>query len=197
MPKKKNNYRVECEFKKPGDILKENKGLVNYIYDDYGFRIGIVMILPGEGKHHPKLGWALIKEVPHRVNVIHKLSDIPVFKNSNSELLNLDFGDNLTICYNTFADEKAKSELFELAVSRANFDSWNYYVCTDRDKGQNFSDLRNDKISNFFCHTRLTMYPGEIWESDVPTNAEVDVKKCRVIRKAIRNAEYRAWRYFK
>ena len=62
------------EYTNIGDFIDKNKIIFKYVYDKFGFKVGVVVSKKGEGRWHPRIGCALFKEVPHKI-VVHTKSD--------------------------------------------------------------------------------------------------------------------------
>lgn len=204
MSKKREKFDIE-------GFLKENNAIFNYIYDKNQVKQGIVIAFPSELIGKCKIGWALFGEVCLEEKPMSKFRDLPILKDKFNSMKSsiydiLDTKDKNTvergkwlsliqeirsledfdliqedIYYYPIKATEWKS-LFNLAKSRANYDSWNYYCA----KGTTLekTDLRNDYISTT-CTKNTCGF--------ILSNSE----KIACIRKAIRKMEYRAWKYFK
>ena len=193
-----------------GELLKKNNAIFNYVYDKHGMRLGIVVATKGIGKHHPKIGWALFDEVECAFTEYKTFGSIPRAKRLLNELKRaIADTDNLIgnclireierydvsqgdLCYmeSRPLTQKAKYELFELALSRGNFDSWGFYCDKNVPVVKN-ANLREDTIAI-----------NEVWTNkDGHTEKQEcvyqDAETANALRSAIRDLEYRAWRYYK
>ena len=165
-----------------GDLINKNKIIFKYVYDKFGFRVGVVVAEKGEGRWHPKIGWALYREVPHDIVVHTECKQIPVYKDME------DFP--FIPVEEVVISKENKLELFRKAWCRVNFNSFEYYV--------NLYDSNVHKETQF-----RDVYP-EIWYTD--GNSKEDVSICvvdddygivKAMKRAVKDLEFRAYRYFK
>lgn len=90
-----------------GKELQENNAALTYIKDRFGYRIGVIAILPPEeGSQEPKLGICLYREVAHKTLFQRRVSDLKegyvgsLRKNCPPEVLNdpyLSFLENMDV----------------------------------------------------------------------------------------------------
>lgn len=72
-----------------GEFLKENKAIFSYIYNNMGFRIGVVVAKKGEMKGHNAIGWALFNEVSTSVPAkTITAKDIPAYEKLRDSIKN-------------------------------------------------------------------------------------------------------------
>lgn len=170
------------EYTNIGDFIDKNKIIFKYVYDKFGFKVGIVVAKKGEGRWHPRIGWALFKEVPHKIVVHTKSDQIPEYRG---------MGDFSFIPVEEVVISKGdKIDLFDKALNRTNYNSFSYYI--------NFYDL--DVHSDTILRSELP----EIWYKD--GNSDMEDSICYVddyygiiksLKKAIKDLEFRSYRYFK
>jgi len=215
MPKKK---KV-----KVGEILKKHNALFNYIKDPYGFRVGIVVMMKGETRDTPRIGWALFKETPYRQygKDIKTLECVPSANNLLNDILFkirefifrceipdgykapeiFDIYDDVKALgktkishiegpgfFNDVLEDRGKADLLSLAIRRANTDRGNYFACLSRNYDR---ESRENQISVDWDYNEIPInFPDEPYIMHSPILAQT-------IKKAVKEAEYRAWRYFK
>lgn len=190
------------------DIAKMKNVIFQYILDDYGFRIGIVVAKESKFKGHYCIGWAMNSEVNYRKRELSHLRSIPLFqkllysipytkeyvdnRNSLMELGNLGiptkfdpFDEVLPNVVYTPEDSEEKIQLMELALKRANPDSWNYYLPKEysHEISLRDEDFVNKKLENNYNDNKETY--------------NLIYSNLNNIKKTIKNIEYRAYRYFK
>lgn len=199
------NVKIENreEEKNVGEILKNNNAIFNYIYDKYGFRIGIVVAMKGVGRWHPRMGWSLFCEVPHKTVVHRKMSTIPYYKNICifNKTLNEFVPAELEVpeVIEIYPEDKfAKMELFYKAIDRANYNSFEYYVNKDPQFGQAKTDFRSE------CETLQADVYNENYNcfniKDAPVfdmDDEAEYGTFKAIKKTVKSTEFRAFTYFK
>lgn len=169
--------------KKPGKILEENHALVNYFRDEYGFKEGVIVILKGMGRHHPKIGYAFFSEVPNTPVFHEYLNECPAYKDKIKEGELLPVPSGVDVVERTISEE-SRARLITLAIERANYQSWDYYSSRDIVLGQADADLRADVL-------QIGDYPY------LGCDTIYDPKRASNLRHELRKAEYRAFRYFK
>ena len=170
------------QYTNVGDFIDKNKIIFKYVYDKFGFRVGIVVAEKGEGRWHPKMGWALFKEVPHTIIVHTKCNQIPAYKGMD------DFP--FIPVEEIIISKENKLKLFKKALDRANYNSFSYYVDLYD------SDVHRDTIFR-------SEAPG-IWYRDGNYKVE-DVIHCfddyygiiKSLKRSVKDLEFRAYRYFK
>lgn len=191
-----------------GDILKENGALLNYFKDPAGFNTGVIVILKGFGRHHPKIGWAFFEEVPHFFESHTKMKEIPYYSlYVNKDTVGGTLIPGTSVEQVKLLNEEAKKDLILLAISRANNDSWNYYVSREEDPIlSNFKEARRvvegvatQKNSNLREDKVVLDYASCLNENAYERYNVIVENPCQlsILRKSIRQAEYRAYRYFK
>ena len=158
------------EYTSVGDFIDKNKIIFKYVYDKFGFRVGIVVAEKGEGRWHPKMGWALFEEGPQTIIVHTKCNQIPVYKGMD------DFP--FIPVEEIIISKENKLELFKKALDRANYNSFSYYVnLNDLDVHRNSDGIYKDK-----GHIRYSNdYYGII----------------KSLKRSVKDLEFRAYRYFK
>ena len=170
------------QYTNVGDFIDRNKIIFKYIYDKFGFRVGIVVAEKGEGRWHPKIGWALFKEVPYTVIVHTKCNQIPAYKDMD------DFP--FIPVEEAIVSKENKLELFKKAWHRANYNSFSYYV--------NLNDL------DVHRNTVLRSEEPEIWYSDGIYKDKGHIRYAndyygiiKSLKRSVKDLEFRAYRYFK
>ena len=170
------------QYTNVGDFIDKNKIIFKYVYDKFGFRVGIVVAEKGEGRWHPKIGWALFKEVPHTVIVHTKFNQIPAYKGMD------DFP--FIPVEEIIISKENKLELFKKALDRANYNSFSYYV--------NLNDL------DVHRNTVLRSEEPEIWYSDGIYKDKGHIRYAndyygiiKSLKRSVKDLEFRAYRYFK
>lgn len=204
-----------------GEILKKHNALFNYIKDPYGFRIGVVVMMAGPDRDTPKVGWALFdetgfKQYGRRTDTLH---EIPVAKDLLDDILlktcevfnkhrdpdeqtdpsmldiyndvetlrNLKVGSPETRGFhNDSITSKGKADLVSLAIKRANMDRDNYFACK--------SENPNDRCDQSEVEWDLNWIPINRPDDSLIVKSQI---LTQTIKRAVREAEYRAWRYFK
>lgn len=206
------------------ELLNKNNAIFNYIYDNRGFRIGVVVAQKGKLKGHNAIGWALFQELPSvESSLFVNITSTPIYKEmekalkeSLSSALDLNCSkdtevldkikffdmckslesflkgvqsidipsedDNVLFSAKYDVTKKDIMDTIKLALSKVNYDSWNYY--SPLNKGH---DLREGIIN---------LSKVEDKESLVLMGTKMPILT-NSLRKAIKKMEYRAWRYFK
>ena len=204
-----------------GNILSKHGAIFNYITDPYGFRVGVVVMMKGETRDNPRVGWALFRETPYRVygNNIRTLEGIPVANDLIEDILlrtcrsfnkhndlsspemieiyrdatalrNLKIGHVEGVgFFNDVLTNKGKADLLSLAIRRANTNRDRYFAYVP-DNTDDF-DSRENQIGADWGYNEIP-----INDPDDPYVVYSPVLT-QTIKKAVREAEYRAWRYFK
>lgn len=169
------------QYTKLGDFVKDNKIIFKYVYDNFGFRVGVVVAEKGEGKWHPKIGWALFKEVPYTTIVHTEHSQIPAYKD-------LDIFPFIPV-EETVISKENKLELFKKALNRTNFNSFEYYVDLYG------SDVHRDTT---FRNTSLEILykDGNSKEIEYISGIDDYYGIVKSMKSAIKSLEFRAYRYF-
>lgn len=177
-----------------GDLLNKNKGILNYIYDPCGNKIGVVVAKKGLNRNNPQIGWALFCEVNYYNihidafskfkegkyiinNHITKNSAIQkIYNNLLSDILkNIN---DLKISYDIYRPQN-KADVVALAFTRLNTNRDRFFVSDSEQGNQSKTDLMKNIIQ----------------KSD--NGIDMDATESNYIRKAVRAMEYRAWKYFK
>lgn len=188
-----------------GQLLKDKNALLNYIRDDAGNNMGVVVGMKGADRGTPLVGWALFSEfddgrivmdkrskpVREAVRKVHMaLEEFARVCNNESTAgyiedlkLQMDMPDHdVVIPYDI------KYRTVELAILRANSDREHWFVCTNPAYCQEFTDLKpEDNGGNEY--TYLT------YGSDY--HNPYDGYAIPYIRQACRAMEFRCWRFFK
>lgn len=204
-----------------GEILKAHNALFSYIKDPYGFRIGVVVMMKGQNRDNPKVGWALfdetnnkqygkrintLKEIPvadeHLNNILERA--VEIFKlipdtdnkenpsmlgiyNEVQALKRMKLGSpELRGFHNDALTAKGKADLISLAITRANTNRENYFACT--------SVIPGDRCDQSEVDWKLNWIPINRPDDSLIIKSPI---LAQTIKKAVREAEYRAWRYFK
>lgn len=220
------NTKCENIYNKVCNLTDEDKGkyknrnsyIFNYIYDKYGFRIGVIVCFMDKEKNLPKIGWSLMREltVGEPNIIIEKLYDIPTFRalvdnNSvNSKMYKLytfirdvkkykidGFSDTISGISNIIIlNRKQRDMLIDIAIARAVTYtpelSKNYY-CNNSVKGLiKFKPCaENDDYITDIRNNRLVITGNAFIQNKVKESI------CKNIRDAVRAMEYRAWKYYK
>lgn len=213
MNNKKEKFNVE-------KFLKESNAIFNYIYDNRGFKVGIVLAMKTPLKGKCKIGWALFEENRDiNCKVLSKLRDIPaLMKRINDikdHIFTLSFAEESQgIKENRKEFVSLMQEVKSLEDIDLNSSDVYYYL-------ENASDMKDIFISakeranhdswNYYCakgtdlsETDLrtdvikikTPYEDEYEETHYYYTSS-DTELCKAIRKAVRKMEHRAWRYFR
>lgn len=204
-----------------GRILKAHNALFNYIKDSYGFRVGVVVMMKGPDRDTPKIGWALFNETPYRQygRITETLGEIP----AANERFSLILESAIELCkslpepgkrelpsmvniYNSVMDlkkmklgspesmkfykdvitNKGKADLISLAIKRANTNRDNYFAYE--------SSIPHDRCNQSEIKWDYNWIPINKPDSNVVIKSAI---LAQAIKRAVREAEYRAWRYFK
>lgn len=188
-----------------GQLLKDKNALLNYIQDNAGNNMGVVVGMKGKDRGTPLVGWALFSEfddgrivmdkrsklVREAVRKVHEaLEEFAKVCNNESTSnyiedlkLQMDMPDRgVMIPYDI------KYRTIELALLRANSDRENWFVCSNPAYCQEFTDLRPvDEDGDEY--TYLT------YGSDY--HNPYDGYAIPYIRQACRAMEFRCWRFYK
>lgn len=204
-----------------GEILKKHNALFNYIKDPYGFRIGVVVMMAGPDRDTPKVGWALFDETGFKqygrrtdtlqeIPVADSLLDDILLKtceifnkhrdpNEQTDPSMLDIYNDVETLrklrvgspetrgfHNDSLTGKGKADLVSLAIKRANTDRDNYFAYK--------SENPNDRCDQSEVEWDLNWVPINRPDDSLIVKSQI---LAQTIKKAVREAEYRAWRYFK
>lgn len=210
-----------------GRAFKErNNYLFNYIYDDFGYRVGVIVSYMDKEKNLPKIGWALMTELTLGTPniIIEKPYDIPTFKElvdrnyMNSKLFpyymfirNLMDYDISTLSMsgnigNTIIlSHKQRDMLIDIALARAITYSpevsKNYYCPSVNEPTKNKGLLRfniKEEDDDTYGPFVTDIKNNRLWLiSGVTIKGETQTALCKRIRDAVRAMEFRAWRYYK
>lgn len=170
------------QYTKLGDFINDNKIIFKYVYDKFGFRVGVVVAEKGEGKWHPKIGWALFKEVPYTTIVHTECSQIPVYKDMDKF--------PFIPVEETVISKENKLELFKKALNRTNFNSFEYYVDlygSDVHRETTFRDVSLE----------ILYTDGNSKETEYIFSTDDYYEIIKAMKSAIKSLEFRAYRYFK
>ena len=205
-----------------GEILKKHNALFNYIRDPYGFRIGVVVMMKGADRDNPLVGWALFDETSYKQygKRTETLNELPVANELLEDILlktcevfnkhrnpdeqtdpsMLDIYNDVEALrklkvgspemrgfHNDSITSKGKADLISLAIKRANTDRDNYFAHVSKCPGT----CREDQSE---VEWDLNWIQINIPDDSLIVKSQILAK---TIKKAVREAEYRAWRYFK
>lgn len=214
MSNKKEKFNIE-------KFLEESNAIFNYIYDNRGFKVGIVLAMKTPLKGKCKIGWALFEEVQERsCKELSKLRDIP----STMKKIN-DIKDKIyTLCstVESKGNKENRREFISLMQEVKSLEDINlnstekyYYIDNASDMESIFFSAKeraNHDSWNYYCakgtdlsgtdlrRDRIEISVNSIStiNSNSPMNyTSRDTELCKAIRKAVRKMEYRAYRYFK
>lgn len=197
-----NEMKSNCNI---GQLLNDKNALLNYIQDDMGNKMGVVVGMKGKDRATPLVGWALFSEFDDGRIVMDKRSK-PVREAVTNVHAALDefaklCGNDSTAEYiedikllldapdwESEVPHDIKYQTVELALLRANADRTHYFVCTNPAYNQQYTDLIPEDQGGLEM-TYLT------YGSDY--HNPYDGYAIPFIRKACRAMEYRCWRFYK
>lgn len=190
-----------------GKLLKDKNALFNYIQDEFGAKMGVVVGLKGRDRATPLVGWALFSEFddgritmdkqskPCReafARVYEALDNFAKYCGNKMTAKRvedvkeiLDSQDDFTII-----PKDIKYRAIELAILRANPDREQYFVCSN--------PIYNQQ------DTLIPQNPRTLYKTEgthlVHGSSEFnyfDKYAISYIKKACRAMEFRCWRFYK
>lgn len=225
----------ELRYNNNCGLFEEEKGrayrerdsyLFNYIYDRFGYRVGVIVSYMDKEKNLPKIGWSLMAELTLcKSNIeIEGPYDIPTFRDMvdanymNSKIypyysflrglmdFKMDsFGTVKKLGTIAILSHKQRDMLIDIALARAITYtpevSKNYYCPSATTptsvKGLiRFNIFEDDDRFTTDLRENHLYIAGGIDGEDCMT-PDAQKYMCKVIRDAVRAMEYRAWRYYK
>lgn len=213
MNNKKEKFNVE-------EFLRESKAIFNYIYDNRGLKVGIVLAMKTPLKGKCKIGWALFEENRDiNCKVLSKLRDIPaIMKRINDikdHIFTLSFAEESQgIKENRKEFISLMQEVKSLEDIDLNSPDVYYYLESASDMKDVFISAKeraNHDSWNYYCakgtalsktdlRTELIKIKTSYKDGDEEVHSYYtsgDTELCKAIRKAVRKMEHRAYKYFK